>query len=190
MPHKIELKEFGFSVSCDSFFSKRQKYIQDGKTPFFLFSYNAFPEFDLGDEISGESTSLAELTALSAECAATVFCGVTTRISGLKHISVAVCHKGRLVDIVDRTSNPASDAYASGDKIKVFSTDYGRVAVLVDKDVLSEKNWAKVSGVSDLVVGVLKDGSELFTQAAAALSERFNKPLIYTDGENIIWREY
>lgn len=152
-------------------------------------SYNAFDEIDLESEISGGSDCFAALAAVSGNKDATVFCGVTSSVMGIKHISVAVCHKGKLVDVVDRTSNPFGDEYVPTQKIKIYSTSAARIAVLVDKDVLIEKNWEKTVPHCDCMLALVKGSDERITAAAQRLAEKFEIPFLYINDDSVFWRE-
>lgn len=151
-------------------------------------SYNAFDEIDLESEISAQSDCLTGLAALSGNKGATVFCGVTTSVLGIKHISVAVCHKGKLVDIVDRTSNIENDEYATAQKIKVYSTDTARIGVLVDKDALIKRNWEKLAPHCDLVLAVIKGGDEKLSAAANIISGGFSVPSLIVSDNAVEWK--
>ena len=153
-----------------------------------VLSYNAFDEIDLESEIAAESDCLTGLAALSGNKEATVFCVIVTSIMGIKHISVAVCHKGKLVDIVDRTSNIEGDEFATSQKIKIYSTDCARIGVLVDKDALIERNWEKITPHCDLVLAVINDGGRKITGAANLISSKFSVPSVIVANNSVEWK--
>lgn len=188
MLYRAKAGKCDFRVSLESLESELSSGSLDEKFELLALSYNAFDEIDLEGEIGGNTDCFASLAAVSGNKAATVFCGITTSVMGIKHISVAVCHKGKLVDIVDRTSNPFGDEYVETQKIKVYSTAAAKIAVLVDKDVLIETNWEKTVPHCDCVLALVKGSDERVTAAALRLSEKFDIPFLYINDVSAEWK--
>lgn len=154
-----------------------------------VLNFNAFDTIYLEDEVMGESESLLEFAVISGILNRPMFCGIITEIADLKHISVAVCNKGRLVDIVDRTSNPFNDEYEESQKIKVFATELGRVTLLIDNDLLVEKNWQKTVEYSDVVLGILKGDDENVLELAEEMAKKYDVKYIFVNDTTIRWKE-
>ncbi len=188
MLYKVSAGKCDFRVSLDNVENELLGGGFDEDFELLALSYNAFGEIDLEREISAQTDCLTGLAALSGNKSATVFCGVVTDIMGIKHISVAVCHKGKLVDIVDRTSDSGDDGYVSGQKIKIYSADGARIGVLVDKDALIEKNWEKITPHCDCVLAVIKSDDERVSCAANSISSRFPIPSVIISNNSVKWK--
>lgn len=183
-----KLKKGTFYISQKPFFQELKNGTFDDEFSLLVLSYNSFPEIDLEGEIDGETELLTGLAQLSDERSSTIVCGVTTTILGLKHISVAVCHKGQLIDIVDRTHNPLGDDYLPSQKIKIFASDILSFAVLVDTDVLIEKNWEKTAPYCDVILGIIKGTDERIASAAMCFAEKFDVEVLMVDEKSVHWK--
>ncbi len=188
MLYKVSAGKCDFRVSLDNVENELLGGGFDEDFDLLALSYNAFGEIDLEREITAQTDCLTGLAALSGNKSATVFCGVVTDIMGIKHISVAVCHKGKLVDIVDRTSNTDGDEYAVSRKIKVYAADGARIGVLVDKDALIEKNWEKLTPHCDCVLAVIKSDDYKVANAANLLSSKFSVPSVIVSDNSVEWK--
>ncbi len=184
-----ELKLNGriFKVGVDAFRKEHVRLYRAGADDIVVFSFNAFDELDLLGEIEGEYDSLAGLCDFSAASNSTVFCGVTSSILGIKHISVAVCHKGRLVDIVDRTSNITGDEYGKTKKIKIFALDDIKIAVLVDTDILIEENLRKTAPACDVILALIKSPGPDIAESAVNSAKKYGKPCLCVYDEGFVW---
>lgn len=172
MLYKVTAGDCDFHVSLDNIENELLSGGFEEDFSLLALPYSAFDEIDLRDEIVGETDCLTGLAALSGNKSATVFCGITTKIMNLRHVSVAVCHKGRLVDVVDRTANVSGEYFESSQKIKIYSTGTARIAVLVDKDVLIERNWEKVVPYCDVVLAIVMGSDEATLAAAEAVATK------------------
>lgn len=185
---KIIIKECDF-FACTGRFCDIVKLDPPGENSIAVLPFNAFGEIDLSCEISGESAFLAAVCAYSAYSSSTVFCGVKTRLMGLKHISVAVAHKGRLIDIVDRTQNSYDEEYVGGNKIKIFSSNKIKVAALVDSDVLNKSIWQKTAPHCDAFVCILNEFSQDILPIAFSYSDEYGAPIIIVSEDGIFWKD-
>lgn len=152
-----------------------------------VLSHNTFGRIDLQREME-TTADLARLTQLSLDEGCLIFCGITTHIMGLKHISVAVADRGKLIDIVDRTCNYYGDEFADTNKVKVYNSVLGKFGILVDSDVMYPRIWEKLAPVCDIIINLGSDAcahSQLIGQACA---EYYLKPLICV-GQDITWYE-
>lgn len=182
------LKNGTFYISQKPFFQELKNGSFDDDFSLLALSYNAFEEIDLEGEIDGETELLAGLAELSTKVPCTIFCGVTTQIMGLKHISIAVCHKGKLVDIVDRTQNPFGDDFMPSQKIKIFASDTVSVAVLVDTDILIEKNWQKTAPYCDIILGIIKGDDPQIASRAMKIAIDYDVEVLLIDEKNVCWK--
>ena len=151
-------------------------------------SFNAFCEVNLENELDGTGACIRRITALSARTNGAVFCPVRTHLFGLKHIGAAVCFKGRLIDIADRTQNPLSDEYETTDKLKVFAADGGKIGLLIDTDCLLEENWQKAAREADVILCLNRGTSAAAKDDAQHFSRTYAIPYLYVDDAGIEWR--
>ncbi|MCL2255818.1 MAG: hypothetical protein FWC11_03050 [Firmicutes bacterium] len=156
---------------------------------FLALSYNAFSDIDLNAEIDGVTGNIEKIVSLSKVKNATIFCGITSYLLSTKHISVVVAHHGKLVDIVDRTARIFNDDYMTSKKIKVYATEHSRIAVLVDKDVLTHDNWERISPYCDSVLSILKGDDEISMAVAMSLARKFGKPLLVVNDNSVSFSE-
>jgi hypothetical protein len=153
-----------------------------------VYSYNAFPEIDLQKEMRGASNHIKSIAALSGESGGAVFCGIKTRLLGEKNIGAAVCNKGRLVDIVDRTSNPLADEYETSNRLKIFATGKGRIGLLLDTDCILERNWEKSAPHADIMLCLNRRDDEGAREEVRLFSAAYQIPYLYVDEEGIEWK--
>ncbi|MDR2202495.1 MAG: hypothetical protein LBP26_07070 [Clostridiales bacterium] len=188
MPDRIKLHDCEFSICQGDIFKAEAAGGFGEKYSVLVTGYNALPEIDLEAETRGDGR-LAALAALSARQPATVFCGVKTRLADFKHISVAVCHKGKLIDIVNRTSNPFGDEYCLSDKIKVFLTGRADIGVLVDSDVLIESNWEKTAPVCDVILSIVAGSDPLLLDEATRIAAKYDVSALFVNDDDIRWKD-
>ncbi|MCL2861520.1 MAG: hypothetical protein FWE22_03815 [Firmicutes bacterium] len=187
--NKIKLHNNVFLTSVESFdeLVKGGEFSEDFS--FLALSYNAFHDIDLNAEIDGVTGNIEKIVSLSKVKNATIFCGITSHLLSTKHISIVVAHHGKLVDIVDRTARIFNDDYSSSKKIKVYATEHSRIAVLVDKDVLSHDNWARIAPYCDSVLSILKGDDDIVLDVALSLSKKFSLPLLVMNGSSVSFSE-
>lgn len=191
MYRRIEIENFRFGINLSDFSVTRA--LEDEKRKekpggILIHSFGAFPEMDLEKEMTGETDCIRRLTALSKESDGAVFCGARTSVFDMKHISVIVCNKGRLVDIVDRTLNPLGDEFTPTNKIKIFATDSGKAGLLIDTDCLIESNWGKTAPFSDIMLCINRGNSESAREEVRLFSAAYKLPYLYIDEECAEWR--
>jgi len=153
-----------------------------------VMGFNSFADVDYSEEITGAGLCLRRLSEFSEIMNGTVYCGVKTRILDIKHIGVAVCHKGRVVDVADRASNLFGDAYGTSPRIKVFTSKMGKVGVLVDTDCLLESNWQKTVPHADVMLCVNRGSSVTAQEEVRLYSQAYKIPYLYVDDQGVEWR--
>lgn len=193
MSDRIRIKNTDFIVVQNPFSEADYEYEREradtDNLPMFVSAFNTFPMIDLQAEIDGESELLTAIALQSMKVPSTVFCGITTSIMGLKHISVAVCHKGKLADIVDRTQNPYGDSFLTGDKIKIFSNGEIAVGLFVDTDVLLETNWEKAVPECDVILTLLRGTDDDTMDAALSIAKNYDIDFLAVNESGIRWKE-
>jgi len=149
--------------------------------------FQAMREVDLQEEIVGRGSNIKRLAEFSKKIDSSIFCGIRTKILDVRHISVAVCNKGRLVDIADRASNPFDDELGTGNKIKVFASKKGKIGLLVDADCLIENNWIKTAPYSDVILCINRGNSDFARKEVRHYSNTYNIPYLYVDEVGLEW---
>ncbi|MCL2375418.1 MAG: hypothetical protein FWC82_02720 [Firmicutes bacterium] len=152
-----------------------------------LCSFAAFDTVDLVMEKEGESVSLARLANLSHAIACPVFCPVRTEFEDEKRLSVVVCNKGKVMDIVDRTTNVLDDEFEENDKIKIYSITEGRIAVLIDSDAFLPRNWQKVSKHSSVVISFLRGSCSIARDGVWKMAKDEEVPFVCVDEKAMEW---
>jgi len=143
--------------------------------------FSSMPEIDLSEEIVGAATYMKNLADFSKKINSSIFCGAKTKSLEVRHISVVVCNKGRLVDIADRTSNPFDDNLGTSNKIKVYSSKKGKIGLLIDADCTIENNWIKTAPSSDVMLCINRGSSLYAKQEVKKLASTYGMPYIYVD---------
>ena len=184
------IKNFRFKVWFGSFCEKRiLNAAKEWNGEILVCPFQCLAEVDLSAEIAGNGDCIKRLTGISESIGSTVFCGVKTKILEIKHISAAVCNKGRLIDIVDRTSNPYDDEFGISGKLKIFVCKEGRVGLLVDSDCLIESNWKRTAPHCDIMLCLNRGNSEFARQEVRLFSATYKTPYLYVDEQGIEWHE-
>lgn len=127
----------------------------------------------LEQELTGASSALKELAALSKDKDGTVMAGFSSPGAPM---SVAVCHKGKLYDITDSGSG----------SVKVFKLRAYRIGLLVDDDALDAEYWMKLDGWCDFAVCILGAIDNATGERIAALSHAAGVKTLATDGSNTV----
>lgn len=187
--NKIKLHNNSFLTSEKSFDDLIKSGAFSEDFSFLALSYNAFSDIDLNAEIDGVTGSIEKIVSLSKVKNATVFCGITSYLLSTKHISIVVAHHGKLIDIVDRTAKVLGDDYSTCKKIKVYATEHSRIAVLVDKDVLSHDNWERIVPYCDSVLSIVKGDDDIAMDVALSLSRKFSLPLLVLSDSSVSFSE-
>ena len=186
---RVDIEKFKFSVYVPE--SMGAEFLSVPKSfgaDILVCPFSTFEEIDLTQEISGGGDCLCRICALSKKTNGTIFCGIKTRILNVKHLGVAACNKGRLVDIVDRTVNLIGDEYEETNMIKVFDSHAGRIGLLIDTDCLLEKNWEKIAPFSDVVLCLARGTMEYAREEVRLFSAAYGIPYLYTDEAGIEWK--
>lgn len=145
-------------------------------------------EVRLESEIAGLTEFAARTAQLTAHCDYPVLCACRTSFYTARHVSVFTFAGGRLADIADRTVS-LEGGYNEGDTLKILRLPRLRLALLVDTDILSVKNWRHVADQCDAVISI-GDTPTVDHEYLPVLSERFHKPYVaaFAGGE-ILWGE-
>ena len=187
-----KIKAFTFYVwqgvsFCEHEILKALKEYPLGQDSILVLPFNHHKAVDLGMEINGEGSYFTRLSNFSSTMQGSIFGGVKTYIGDAHYLSVAVCNKGRLVDIVDRTGNVLGDSYGTSKKIKVFSSKLGRIGLLVDTDCIIKKNWQLTAPSSDVLLCINRGNSESVKEEIRLFSTEHSIPYLYVDEEGIEW---
>lgn len=150
-----------------------------------LCGFNTLGSVDLLAEAREETDNLYNLARLSQTLDTTLICGIKSHINGSTCDSVVVCSKGVLVDIVSPTHITTSGVCGS-DKIKLFATDYGKIALFVSSDCLVESNWQAVSNLADIVVCVSNSRTSLLSGECHMFGQVYQVPFVFVDNSEIV----
>jgi len=187
--NEIKINDFTFKVWTGAF--NKQALLQQLKKEdvgaIVVFGFDSFGIVDLSEEMAGVSKCLKPLSELSALTKSTIFAGIKTQILNVKHISVAVCGRGKVLDIVDRSCNILDDEYGASDKLKIFSSSFGMIGLLVDSDCLVEKTWQKVAPNCSVMLCVNRGSSSVIAEEVRLFSAAYNIPYIYMDDQGVEW---
>lgn len=145
-------------------------------------------EVFLDGEIAGVTDFAAGIAARSLTCSYPIFCGCTTRVGNVRHVSVMTFSGGSLADIADRTLNLGGGNYENGDTLKVFRLKKASLGLLVDTDILLAENWKRISPKCDIVAGIAIAGKDADFGYIPTFSSLFLKPyaVAFASGE-IMW---
>lgn len=143
-----------------------------------VMSFNTLPVIDLSRELRGESEELKKLTFLSADDDCTVLCGVRMCLSGKNYLSVAVAHKGKLIDIADRVACSDADDYECTNRLKIYNTSAGRLGLLIDEDAELKRLWMKIIPSCDFVICLCEKNRKT---AILNLESELDFPALYID---------
>lgn len=130
---------------------------------------------ELEKELTGETSALRALSALSDSRGGTVIAGFLSEAG----VSAAVAHKGRLYDVSDC-------GFGKTDRLKVFKHGKARMALLVDSDALSAAVWEKLRGWCDFVVNIALRVDDDFADRVRSLASAAELPVLCTDGDNTV----
>ena len=148
------------------------------KSKVLVMSFNTLPVVDLSKELRGESRELKKLALLSKDDDCTVLCGIRMLLSGKTYLSVAVAHKGKLIDIADRVACSDEDIYECTNRLKIYNSDAGRLGLLIDGDAELKRLWSKIIPLCDMVICI----SERNCRAKVrALNKELDFPALYVD---------
>jgi len=185
---EVKLNNFIFKTWTGAFCPVAiKKALGNSKGDILVLGYNSFGGVDLSEEIVGTGTCLKRLSDFSAFIGGTIFCGIKTQILDIKHISVAVCGRGKVLDIVDRSCNPLGDTYGASHKLKIFSTSAGMVGLIVDSDCLSESVWQKIAPHVNVILCINRGSSLQAQEDVRLFSAAYKKPYIYVDDQGVEW---
>ncbi|MCL2848353.1 MAG: hypothetical protein FWE13_06410 [Firmicutes bacterium] len=188
MLHKAIVGEIVFKVWLGAFCPiKIEKAGESFEDNILVCPFLAMSEVDLSEEVDGRDNKIKRLADVSKKLNCSIFCGLRTKALDVKHISVAVCNKGRLVDIADRASNPFNDELGTSNKIKVFSSKKGKIGLLIDTDCLIENNWLKTAPHSDVMLCINRGSSEFSKEEVRQYATAFGMPYLYVDEEGLEW---
>jgi len=188
MLESVKVLDFTFNIGFGKFNEK--DCLKADKNSVVVYPYNSFSPVDLSSEIVGGGGVVKKLAECSKAIDGSIFCGVKTFILDIKHISVAVCNKGRLVDIVDRASNYLGDEFGTSNKIKVFSTKMGRIGLLVDSDCLLESSWQKTAEHADIMLCINRGNDEISKEEVRLFSACYKISYVYVDDNSVEWHEF
>jgi len=186
---EVRVGNFTFKTWTGAFCESKIKQAlgKDHKCDFLILGYNAFSGVDLSEEIAGFTSCIKRLRDFSLKTGGTIFCGIKTQILDIKHISVAVCGRGKVLDIVDRSSNQLGDTYGASNKLKMFGTKMGIVGLIVDSDCLSENVWQKIAPNAGIILCINRGSSPQVQEEVRLFSATYNKPYIYVDDIGVEW---
>lgn len=101
----------------------------------FVFPFSALGEVDFEAEIGGKSEKLRQVASLSKRLNAAVMCGCYTLIKGVRHKSVAVADRGRIIGIADMINSIGGKKVRPGAGLKLFDISAGKIGVAVAEDI-------------------------------------------------------
>ena len=150
-----------------------------------VFSFGAVETIDFRKEIKGDDGVFADLCTLSYDLNCAVLCGAGTDVFGVKHKSVVVADKGRLVDVSDQITNynvqitnkDNSASFAISHLpfpiCKAYDTSAGKIGIIADNDIMRPKSAEELAlQGAQLIVAVADkpvDNSVILAARAAGL---------------------
>lgn len=118
-----------------------------------VFSFGAVETVDFRKEIKRDDGVFVDLCTLSYDLDCAVLCGADTDVYGIRHKSVILADKGRLVDVSDMVN--ASTGYSPGTSYRTYRTSAGKIGVVVDCDIMSLESVKAVrADGADIIVNV------------------------------------
>ncbi len=100
-----------------------------------VFGFDGLGEVDYAAELAGETQKLEDMAILSREAGCAVLSGCITDSCGIRHKSVAVAEKGRILGVSDMLHIGEADDVKSGAHLKVYDTQAGKLGVCVGEDI-------------------------------------------------------
>ena len=157
---------------------------RDGENNVLVMSFNTLPIVNLSKELKGETAILKKLAQLSADDDCTVLCGIQMQLEERLYLSVAIAHKGKLIDIADRVACSDEDFYECTNKLKIYNTASGRLGVLIDTDAELKNLWKKLMPSCDLIICICDRNRRARIRK---LNEELNFPALYVDRSSKFW---
>lgn len=148
------------------------------KRPVLVMSFNTLKTVDLSKELRGESKELRKIAQLSADDDCTVLCGIKMLLGDKNYLSVAVAHRGKLIDIADRVACSDEDIYECTNRLKIYNTQAGRLGLLIDSDAELKRLWTKIMPLCDIVVCICENR---YLGKVRQLSKEYSFPALYID---------
>lgn len=149
-----------------------------------VMSFNTLSVVNLAKELRGETEELKKLAQLSADDECTVLCGIHLQLEDRNYLSVAVAHRGKLIDIADRVACSDEDTYECANKLKIYNTSSGRLGLLIDSDAELKRLWEKLMPACDLIVCLCEKN---YKARVKKLGEELNFPAFYVDSSSKFW---
>ena len=148
-----------------------------------VFSYGAVETVDFKAEIKRDDGIFVDLCTLSYDLGCTVLCGADTDVYGIKHKSVIVVDKGRLIDVSDMVNAP--EGYDRGSSYRTYSTSAGKLGVIVDGDIMYVES-AKTAALNhaDMIINIVDKNIDNKQILAARASGLFNDTLALLCAKN------
>ncbi len=108
-----------------------------GRTPcdVLVFGFEGLGEVDYARELAGDTSKLEDMAILSRELNCVILSGCMTDSCGLRHKSVAVAEKGRILGVADMLHTGEAEDLKSGAHLKVYETQAGKIGVCVGEDL-------------------------------------------------------
>ncbi|HBF86507.1 MAG TPA: hypothetical protein DDW54_02380 [Clostridiales bacterium] len=97
--------------------------------------FNTRERVKYGKELSGDTTVLKDIAALSEKYSLTIISAFDTDNYGIIRHSAAVFDKGKLLGISDMTTAYEDSPYMPGGSGKLFDTSAGKIGVCVGDDI-------------------------------------------------------
>lgn len=139
------------------------------------------------NEIEGRSGRFRHVARLSDDFHCLVLCGCVTEAKGVLRKSVIVADRGKLVGISDMTHSIDRE-YNAGASIKLYDTQYGKIAMLVGEDLFFPETvkLCSDSGV-DLLFSISEKMQGVERNVLCTYSYCFGIPVCFvTEGYSMI----
>ncbi len=103
------------------------------------FSFRAIGKVSFERELKGETSLFEDVALLSKEQKNVVVCGCYTDARGIKHKSVVVADRGRILGVSDMLNRVDDESFRPGAGVRLYDTSVGRMGVIVGGDLLFPK---------------------------------------------------